>query len=363
LSGQQIRKGIPDNRQLHHKPVRQPKLDTVQTNDAYILLLSKQFAGDALPPDEAALLSQWLKQSPEHQQLAAEMQQVWEKTGASGASIPHDLDADFRQLQARIRATEKPSAKIVPLGRWLLRAAAALALLAVSVWAWQNSGTAAAPEPTLLVASADRQLVELPDGSRVWLRQNAALRYPAHFSEKTRRVQLSGEAYFEVAHNPAQPFQVVLPTGDEVQVLGTEFGISLSPDGSRTEVSVRSGKVRFSPKEKPDGVVLTARQSATYHRATAQLAVRQNATLNNLAWHQGGLEFVKTPLRDALSDLERHYNVKIQLLNPALNDCLYTSPRTNQPIQKVLASIAIIYQLQVVETAQGQFELRGGKCR
>lgn len=334
----------------------------MQTNDTYILLLSKQFAGETLLPYEATLLSQWLKQSPENQQIADEMQQVWEKTAAFSTSIPVDLDSDFRQLQARIQTAEKPLAKIVPMRRWLLRAAAALTLLAVSVWAWQNSSTAAVPE-SALVASADRQLVELPDGSRVWLRQNATLTYPTHFSEKTRRVRLIGEAYFEVAHNPAQPFQVALPTGDEVQVLGTEFGVSLAPDGSRTEVSVRSGKVRFSPKEKPDGVVLTAQQSATYHRATAQLAVRQNATLNNLAWHQGGLEFVKTPLRDVVSDLERHYNVKIQLLNPALNDCLYTSPRTNQPIQKVLASIAIIYQLQVVETAQGQFELRGGKCQ
>lgn len=333
----------------------------MQTDDAYILLLSKQLAGDILP-DEAALLSEWLQQSPKHQRLAAELQQVWEKTGSFNKSFTLNLDADFQQLQSRIRAVEKPKAKIVPMGQWLLRAAAMLALLVASVWAWQNFSASSVPDSTI-VATADNQPLTLPDGSRVWLRQNAALTFPAHFSEKTRQVQLSGEAYFQVAHNPAQPFQVALPNGDQVQVLGTEFGVCLSPDGSRTDVSVRSGKVRFSPKEKPEGTVLTARQSATYDRATAQLSVHQDATLNNLSWQTGGLEFVGTPLRQVVADLEHHYGVKISLLNPALQDCQYNSPRTNQPIQKVLASIAYIYQLRVVESAQGQFELKGGRCR
>ncbi len=332
----------------------------MQTDDAYILLLSKQFTGDILP-DESAHLSEWLHQSPEHQRLAAELRQVWEKTGSFNKAFSPDLDTDFHQLQARIRMAERPTAKIVPMGRWLLRAAAMLALLIASVWAWQHSKAPAASNTTV-VAIAENQQLSLPDGSRVWLRQNAALTFPSHFSEKMRRVRLEGEAYFEVAHNPAQPFQVDLAQGDQVQVLGTEFGVCVSPDGSRTEVSVRSGKVRFSPKEKPSGTILTANQSASYDRATAQLSLHQNITLNNLAWQAGGLEFVSTPLRQVVTDLEHHYKVKIALLNPALQDCQYTSPRTTQPIQKVLANIALIYQLQVVETAQGQFELKGGWC-
>ncbi len=332
----------------------------MQTEDAYILLLSKQFVGDILP-DESALLSEWLQQSPKNQQMAAELQQVWEKAGSFNKAFSPDLDTDFHQLQARIRAGETPTAKIVPMGRWLLRAAAMLALLIASVWAWQHSNSPSEINTTV-VATAENQQFSLPDGSRVWLRQNASLTFPPHFSEKTRHVRLEGEAYFEVAHNPAQPFQVALPNGDQVQVLGTEFGVGVSPDGLRTEVSVRSGKVRFAPKEKPSGAVLTANQSATYDRNTAQLSVQQDITLNNLAWQAGGLEFVSTPLRQVVTDLEHHYKVEIALLNPALQDCQYTSPRTTQSIQKVLANIALIYQLQVVETAQGKFELRGGGC-
>lgn len=333
----------------------------MQTDDAYILLLSKQFTGDILP-DESAQLSEWLQQSPENQQMAAELQQVWEKTGSFNKTFSPDLDTAFHQLQARIRTTETPTAKTIPMSRWLLGAAAVLVLLIASVWAWQYFTAPSVPNTTV-VAMAENQQLSLPDGSRVWLRQNARLTFPPHFSEKMRRVHLEGEAYFEVAHNPAQPFQVELLNGDQVQVLGTEFGVCASPDGSRTEVSVRSGKVRFSPKEKPSGAVLMANQSATYDRNTAQLSLHQNITLNNLAWQAGGLEFVGTPLQQVVTDLERHYKVKIALLNPALQDCQYTSPRTTQPIQKVLANIALIYQLQVVETAQGRFELKGGRCR
>ncbi len=217
----------------------------------------------------------------------------------------------------------------------------------------------------MLTASAielEKQWVELPDGSRVCLRQNAALEYPAQFNGEQRRVKLTaGEAYFEVAHNAAQPFIVETPNGDLIRVLGTEFGVNLA-DHDRITVAVRSGRVQFAPKAKSEGVVLSAREKATFDRTNAQIKISRDVNLNELAWQAGGLEFVRTPLAQVTAELEEYYKVKITLKNPALQNCPHTAPLTNQPIRKVLESLALTYQMRVVEVTPEQFDLLGGKC-
>jgi hypothetical protein len=74
------------------------------------------------------------------------------------------------------------------------------------------------------------QLV-LPDGSKVWLNATSSIKFPVAFTGNSRRVELTGEAYFEVTKNPARPFKVIVPPqpgrheGAEVEVLGTHFNI------------------------------------------------------------------------------------------------------------------------------------------
>jgi ferric-dicitrate binding protein FerR (iron transport regulator) len=88
------------------------------------------------------------------------------------------------------------------------------------------------------------------------------LQYNSSF---TRKVRLTGDGYFEVAHNPDRPFSVELDGGGTVEVLGTEFHISQT--GNNTSVLVKSGKVRFSPAD-GDYPVLTASQKAVFSKKT-----------------------------------------------------------------------------------------------
>ncbi|MCB9353939.1 MAG: FecR domain-containing protein [Lewinellaceae bacterium] len=331
----------------------------MHSNDNYILLLSKKHSGE-ISPDEQAALDEWLAQSPEHSLLAAQMKAVWEQAGSYQKEFSPDLDAAFRQVQDRIRAEERPPLRVVSLGSRLLRIAAALALILASVWSYREFS---APDMMRAVAGAETRMLSLPDGTDIWLRQNAEIAYPTHFDGNERHVSLQGEAYFEVAHNPARPFIVDLPNGDRVKVLGTKFGIRLDPALNQTMVFVRSGKVHFSPKLQPNGVILTERQKAVYDRNSTQLTVDKYASLNELAWQTGGLEFVRTPMEEVVSDLERFYKVDITLRNTAMRACLHTAPLTNQPIEKVLESLALTYQFRVEHPAPGQYVLSGGDCQ
>jgi ferric-dicitrate binding protein FerR (iron transport regulator) len=156
---------------------------------------------------------------------------------------------------------------------------------------------------------------------------------------------------------------VDLPNGDVVKVLGTQFGVRMPSGQGKTDVFVRSGKVLFSPKMRPGGVILTAHQKATYDHTSTQLIVDKSATLNELAWQTGGLEFVSTPMEEVISDLETHYNVTITLRNSAMRTCPHTAIHTTQPIDKVLQSLALTHQFRVTNPAPGQYELTGGDCQ
>jgi transmembrane sensor len=331
--------------------------------DDFICLLNKSLTGE-ITSAEATVLREMIAQSPENQKLAEELTQVWEHSSIIQKAFNPDLDHDFAQLQAKLYASEeKPLARVIPMGQRLMRIAAVLVLLVAAVWTWNTFGGSQVPVRTETASNQDFRLLELPDGSHVWLRRDAQLQFPQQFDSKERRVQLSGEAYFEVAHNPAQPFKVELPDHGTVEVLGTQFNVCALPAMDESSVLVRTGKVRFKPDNQKQSVVLTTGQKAVFSHERAKILVTEAATFNELAWQAGGLEFVRTPLVKVISDLETYYRVKIELRNRSLNTCTYTAPLTNQPIEKVLESLALTYQMHVKKTTTAQYVLEGGNCQ
>ncbi|MEI6408078.1 MAG: FecR domain-containing protein [Bacteroidota bacterium] len=330
--------------------------------DDFICLLNKSFTGEITSAEDVAL-REMIAQSPENQKLAEELTQVWDYSSIAQITFNPDLDHDFAQLQSKLSSLEeKPLARVIPMGQMLMRIAAVMALLIAAVWTWNTFGGSHTPVQTETAANQDFRLLELPDGSHVWLRRDAQLQFPQKFDSKERRVQLNGEAYFEVTHNPAQPFKVELPDHGTVEVLGTQFDVRALAAQDESSVLVRTGKVRFNPESK-QGVVLTTGQKAVFSRERAKIFVTEAATFNELAWQAGGLEFVRTPLVKVISDLETYYRVKIELRNRALSTCTYTAPLTNQPIDKVLESIALTYQMRVKKMTTAEYVLEGGNCQ
>lgn len=325
----------------------------------YILLLSKRFSGE-ITRDESLVLDEWINQSAENHRFATEHQFIWEKADGFGKSFAPDLAADFQKVKLRIQPLEQPVLRAT-LGQRLSRVAAALALLVASVWGWQQFSATPVSEVLVSAENTDKKKIELPDGSRIWLREGSQLVYNAQLSGKERSVKLTGEGYFEVEHDATRPFKVELEQGGSVEVLGTQFNIRQT--GLQTSVLVRSGKVRFSPTAQSIGPVLTANQHAVFDFAAAQVRVSTLSSLNELSWQTGGLEFVNTPLHQVIKDLEKYYGVKVSLPNPAMANCPHSAPLTSQPIQKVLETLALTHQLSLKQTGTRSFELSGGQCK
>jgi len=330
----------------------------MQEND-FILLLHKRFTG-AIDARESQVLEAWINESSAHAELAAQYLLIWNKSVDRPREFVLDMDAEFHDLKQRIAREDAPRAKTVSIGYRLLRIAASLTLLIAAVWGYrQFVGT---PVETMVVSASklEKRQIDLPDGTRVWLRQNGTLEYPATFSGNFRQVKLNGEAYFEVTHRADQPFRVQIPGNGLVEVLGTEFDVKSFAGEPEAIVLVRSGKVRFSPDGMKNGPALGAGEKAVYNRQSAKINSSTVSTFNDLAWHSGGLEFVRTPLKEVVADLEKYYQVKIDIRNPALFTCKHTSPLTNQPVEQVLSALSVSYGLTVSSPAPGQFILSGG---
>ena len=132
------------------------------------------------------------------------------------------------------------------------------------------------------------QLV-LPDGSKVWLDAASSVRYPTAFTGTTRSVELSGEAYFEIAPNASQPF-LITSNGVTVQVLGTEFNLMAYADEDAVRTTLVSGSVRADPR-KGDQLQIRPGQQASWPRSGDALKLVAPDMQEVLAWKQGEFRF------------------------------------------------------------------------
>lgn len=154
--------------------------------------------------------------------------------------------------------------------------------------------------------------VVLADGSKVWLNAASSLRFPTSFTGKERDVELTGEGYFEVAHNAAKPFKVSV-NGVEVQVLGTHFNINGYNDEATIkttllEGSVKVGKGSASKMIRPGEQAQIENHSNPLNPKIMVQAVDVDAAV---AWKNGRFIFHGNDIQSVMRQLARWYDVNV----------------------------------------------------
>lgn len=144
----------------------------------------------------------------------------------------------------------------------------------------------------------------LPDGTKVWLNAVSSIRFPTSFNKTERRIELTGEAYFEVAHNKALPFKIAF-NKTEVEVLGTHFNISSYGGKSRTTLVEGSVKITESGHQQ----MLKPGQEAVV--TNGDLTVHQTDTYKSIAWKEGSFYFKEDLMTDIMNQLSRWYDIEI----------------------------------------------------
>jgi transmembrane sensor len=213
----------------------------------------------------------------------------------------------------------------------------------------------------------------LPDGSKVWLNAASSIRYPTAFAAKERRVEVSGEAYFEIAGDAVKPFTVTIfpadgsSRGGEVEVVGTHFNINAYGDEQAIVTTLLEGKIRITPinvvKDQSVGTDIKNQKPETKNYKLllpgeeaqignkADITIRKNVdTEAAVAWMKGFFDFHNAGIKSVMKQVSRWYNVDIQYMSAVPAQTFEGSLDRNIPLNELLD------QLQKMGTTQFQIE-------
>lgn len=152
------------------------------------------------------------------------------------------------------------------------------------------------------------QPLTLSDGTKVWLNSESSIRFPTAFSGNERKVEITGEAYFEAAHDLARPFIVKdVNRGAEVQVLGTHFNVNTYNDESAMKVTLLEGSVKVVK-----GAVINILKPGQQAQIGNDIKIISAVDIDEvMAWKNGRFQFNKASLQEVMRQIARWYDVEI----------------------------------------------------
>lgn len=210
-----------------------------------------------------------------------------------------------------------------------------------------NPGDAATVYNTISTQPGGQYVVVLPDNSKVWLNAVSSLYFPAAFSGE-RRVELSGEAYFEVAKNAAMPF-VVSVNGVQVQVLGTHFNVMGYSDEGAVKTTLLEGSVRLSGS-KAANVVLLPGQQGSLGADGKHFSITQAKMEDVIAWKNGDFHFEDAKVESIMRQVSRWYDLSVRyegnLSNIRLGGIISRRKSVNELLEILEATHQVHFRLE-----------------
>jgi len=260
-----------------------------------------------------------------------------------------------QRVIARLASGDVPAPSVTrvsmltPIRIWGI-AASLLLLAAASFVTWQYVSRETVPKE-LMVSSSEGSVrkIRLADGSLVWLKNNSSLTYPETFPGPERRIELRGEALFEVAKDALHPF--IIQCGElTTTVLGTSFNIRTTE--ADIEVVVLTGKVSLTSQGQ--GIVVLPSEKAVYRKEMKQLAkvnAQPDEAVSTTSGTEYDMNFQETLMREVIQRIQLKFDVAISLINEEMNNCTITADLTDQSLQRTMDVIAA--------TLHATYELEG----
>lgn len=165
---------------------------------------------------------------------------------------------------------------------------------------------------TISTPKGGQYRIILPDGTKVWLNAISSIRFPSYFSAGERRVEITGEAYFEVSKNKQMPFRVI--SGQQVlEVLGTKFNINAYTNEPQINTTLAEGSIRLNRINTSESSILKPGEQAQLKTGNSRLAAKiVAADLDEaLAWKNDAFVFNDMPITEIMQQIERWYDVEL----------------------------------------------------
>ena len=177
----------------------------------------------------------------------------------------------------------------------------------------------------------------LQDGTKIKLNKNSSLTFTSAYGRKNRKVNLTGEAYFEVQKDKSKPFSVYTQ-GTETQVIGTTFNVFSNESRKQVTVALVEGSVRF----KADGCndLLRPQEEIVYYAETHKFEKQKTDLQFNTAWTEGRYFYRDIAFGELLKKLEHIYDIRIEMDYPEIaTKRITTSLLTDRPLTEILSAL------------------------
>lgn len=153
-----------------------------------------------------------------------------------------------------------------------------------------------------------QQNITLPDGTKIWLNAASSIRYSSEFNKTERTIELDGECYFEVAHNPSRPFHINTNNSVGITVIGTHFNVHAYKN-EPVRTTLLEGALKVQSEEQ--SAILKPGQEALVNNAGDMPVVEDVDIEQSIAWKNGILQFNRANIKTVMNQLERWYDVEV----------------------------------------------------
>lgn len=319
-------------------------------------LIGKYLAHEASAP-ERTHVDEWRAAREENEQYFQHLHLIFERAKTVSQTQAFDADRAWLQVKSKISKSKVKTISLKP--NWSVLRIAAILLISIGAgyfaYQWLN-----VPVPVTVIAATQKIVRDsLPDGSFTVLNRNSTIRYAYNKRNDQRKVQLEGEAYFDVKHLEEKPF--IIEAGEVIiEDIGTSFNVLAFPESPTIEVYVESGEVAFYTL-KDAGLNLVAGETGVYHRNTKSFARIMKTDTNKLAYKTGVFSFRNADLETIVNELNAVYDAKVKLGNETIKGCRLNVTFRNERLQDIVEIIAETLGLGFTKEGE-DFILTGNGC-
>jgi transmembrane sensor len=312
------------------------------------LELALKYMTDSATETERLTFEKWMAQAEPNRKEYEHFLSEWDKSKATINEFKPDTKRawdDFSKKVSVLGYKKQARIKTFKIFQWRAVAAAVVLLVATTLFVLYKTGAIQQHETYTVYSTLDSlKSIQLPDGSEVCLNTHSELKVPKWRKNNERKVYLSGEAFFEVTHNPGRPF-IVQTAHTTTRVLGTSFNLKASE--MYDVVSLITGKVEFHATNTQNAVILAPGEMISYNHSNKQLEKLSFQDKNFMAWKTKKLEFNNSSISNVIRSISEYYHVSVSGNFTGFEEYSLTADFNNQPVEKVLSVLEITWDAQM----------------
>lgn len=298
-------------------------------------LLFRYFRGETSQEEEERILS-WVEASPANRAEFRKAHLLF-----AGLAL-------YAPAPASDTARPKPRRTLLRIARYAVRTAAAVIVMVGAAYFGRiyYHRSLSEQQTWISVPAGQRMQMALADGTLVHLNAGTTLEYPVVFSHKDRRVKLTGEALFEVAHDAKHPF-IVETFATDLRVLGTKFNVLADPDNEVFSTTLIEGKVKVTNRNDPaESIIMQPNDMVVLENG--RLYKERVSDFDDLCWTEGLIHLKKMPFDELMAIFERAFDVRIKIERE-------TMPQINVMNGEIRISDGVDYALHVLQLVSSEF--------